>query len=74
MSNKVREWLKRLGLFEKTTHEDREKIDEEIERRKDTNCDRAIEEGLVREQEFREIVALILGRKKKKKEVVPMVI
>ena len=75
MSQKVREWLMLLQLFDQTTHEDRVEIDLEIERRTGINCDDAITGQLISEQEFREIVATILNRKKKKKkEVVPSVI
>ena len=73
MSQKVRERLRALRLFEQTTHEDRVDIDREIERRKNMNCDKAMELGLVNDEEFREIVDLILKRKKKKKEEVLMV-
>lgn len=76
MSDKVREWLINLDLFGQTTHGDRVEIDREIERRTGVYyCDDAIERQLISEQEFREIVAIILNRKKKKrKEVVPVVI
>ena len=75
MSQKVREWLMLLQLFDQTTHEDRVEIDREIERRIGVYCDDAITRRLINEREFREIVARILNRKKrKKKEVVPSVI
>ena len=75
MSRKVREWLVRLDLYVQTTHEDRVEIDKEIERRTGVYCDDALERGLISEQEFRDIVSKILNRKKKKKEeVVPMVV
>ena len=74
-SRKVREWLRLLGLFDQTTHEDRVEIDREIERRTGIYCDDAISRHLISEQKFREIVATILNRKKsKKKEVVPSVV
>ena len=72
MSRKVREWLMLLELFDQTTHEDRVEIDREIKRRTGIYCDDAISRHLISEQEFREIVATILNRKKKRrKEVVP---
>jgi len=75
MSQKVREWLMLLQLFDQTTHEDRLEIDWEIERRTGIYCDDAITRQLISEQEFREIVATILNRKKRrKKEVVPSVV
>ena len=72
MSTEVREWLKLLKLFDQTTHEDRVTIDREIERRKGVSCDRAIQRKLVTEKEFREIVDIVL--KKKRKEAIEMVI
>jgi len=60
-----------LQLFDQTTLEDRLEIDREIERRTGINCDDAISRRLISEQEFQEIVAIILNRKKRKrKEVV----
>ena len=56
----------RLGLYFQTSHDDREQIDREIERRYRMNCDDAIRRGLVEKDEFREIVDMILKRKKKK--------
>jgi hypothetical protein len=70
MSQKVREWLMLLQLFDQTTHEDRLEIDKEIERRTEVYCDDAIARRLISEQEFREIVARILNRKKRKGKVV----
>ena len=76
MSNKVRERLRLLALYEQTTHQDRLDIDREIERRKGMNCDEAMELGLVNDEQFREIVELILRRKRKKKKqiVVPCIV
>ncbi len=68
MSVKVRLWLKALGLYELTTHEDRLEIDEEIKRRTGVYCDDAVEKRLVSEEEFKEIVDAILRRKKKRKQ------
>jgi len=68
MSQKVREWLMLLQLFEQTTHEDRVEIDREIERRTGVYCDDAISRRLVSEQEFREIVVTILNRKKRRRK------
>jgi len=59
-----------LQLFDQTTHEDRVEIDLEIERRIGVYCDDAITRHLISEQEFREIVATILNRKKRRKEAV----
>ncbi len=74
MSRKVREWLRELELYERTTHQDRVDIDMEIERRTGKYCDHAIEEKRITEKEFREIVELILKRKKKKKQEAVMVV
>jgi len=68
MSIKVRLWLKALGLYELTTHEDRLEIDREIKRRTGVYCDDAVEKRLVSEKEFKEIVDAILRRKKKRKQ------
>ena len=70
MSQKVREWLKLLQLFDETTHEERLEIDVEIERRTGISCDDALSRRLIGEKEFREIVAIILNRKKRKGKVV----
>jgi len=70
MSQKVREWLMLLQLFDQTTHEDRLEIDWEIERRTGIYCDDAIKRGLISEQEFREIVATILTHKKRRRKEV----
>ena len=68
MSIKIRLWLKALGLYGLTTHEDRLEIDEEIRRRTGVYCDDAVERGLVSEKEFKEIVNAILRLKKKRKQ------
>jgi hypothetical protein len=68
LSQKVRERLMLLQLFDQTTHEDRLEIDWEIERRTGINCDDAISRRLISEQEFQEIVATILNRKKRKRK------
>lgn len=73
MSRMVRLWLKLFALYERTVHADRLEIDKEIEKRKGVNCDEAIEHGLVTEEEFREIVMMILKRKKKK-EIMPVMV
>jgi len=57
-----------LQLFDQTTHEDRVEIDLEIERRIGVYCDDAITRHLISEQEFREIVATILNRKKRRRK------
>lgn len=72
MSYKIREWLKMLKLYEKTTHMDRLEIDREIERRTGLNCDKAVEQRKIDEKTFREIAELIL-KKKRKQEVVMVV-
>ena len=70
MSIRVREWLRLMGLFGLTSHEDRVEIDREIERRTGVYCDDAIDKGLISKREFEELVQLILKRKKKRiKEV-----
>jgi len=68
LSQKVRERLMLLQLFDQTTHEDRLEIDREIERRTGINCDDAISRRLISEQEFQEIIATILNRKKSKRK------
>jgi len=74
MSIKVRLWLKALGLYGLTTHEDRLEIDSEIERRTGVYCDDAVERGLLSEDEFREIVDAILRRKKRKQKELEIVV
>ena len=64
----MREWLRRLALYERTTHVDRVEIDKEIERRTGVNCDEALARGLISEEEFRKIVLEILKRRKKRKK------
>ncbi|MEM2636749.1 MAG: hypothetical protein QXL15_00195 [Candidatus Korarchaeota archaeon] len=66
MSIKVRELLKALNLLDLTTHEDRVEIDHEIERQTGMPCDEAIENGIITEEEFREIVMKILKQKKRR--------
>jgi len=61
MSIKVREWLRRLGID--TTHEEREEIDREIERRTGQYCDKAVE--LLSEAEFLAIVESVRRRRRK---------
>jgi len=68
MSCKIREWLKRLGYFGQTTHEDRLEIDREIERRTGVDCDKAVEQGRVDERTFKEIVLMVLRKKRKPEE------
>jgi len=68
MSIKVREWLRRLGI--ETTHEEREEIDREIERRTGRYCDSGIE--LLSEAEFLSVVESI-RRKRKRASVEPLV-
>ena len=43
MSIRVREWLRLMGLFGLTSHQDRVEIDREIERRTGVYCDEAID-------------------------------
>lgn len=69
MSRLVREWLLALGLYHLTTHEDRKEIDRIIEERYGMYCDDAIAQGLVSEEEFREIVEAVLRRRRKRKKV-----
>ncbi len=61
MSIKVREWLRRLGI--ETTHEERQDIDREIERRTGRYCDSGVE--LLSEAEFLAIVESIRRKRKK---------
>ena len=61
MSIKVREWLRRLGI--ETTHEERQDIDREIERRTGRYCDSGVE--LLSEAEFLAIVKSIRRKRKK---------
>ena len=68
MSIKVKEWLRRLGID--TTHEEREEIDREIERRTGKYCDKGVE--LLTEAEFLAIVDLA-KRKRRKQVPEPMI-
>ena len=68
MSIKVREWLRRLGID--TTHEEREEIDREIERKTGQYCDKGVE--LLSEAEFLAIVNWV-RRRRKKQTVEPLV-
>lgn len=68
------EWLRLMGLFRLTTHEDRVEIDREIERRTEVYCDDAIDGGLISKQEFDEMVDSILRHKKKRIKERPMVV
>jgi len=61
MSIKVREWLRRLGI--ETTHEEREEIDREIERKTGRYCDTGVE--LLSEAEFLTIVESIRRKRKR---------
>jgi len=67
-------WLQALRLLDRTTHEDRVEIDREIERRTGVNCDTAILQKLISEEEFRAIVEAILKKKKRKKKLEAIVI
>jgi hypothetical protein len=69
MSIKVREWLRRLGI--ETTHEEREEIDREIERKTGRYCDVGI--AVLSESEFRSIVESV-KRKRRKVAVEPLVV
>jgi len=62
VSIKVREWLRRLGID--TTHEEREEIDREIERKTGQYCDKGVE--LLSEAEFLAIVDSVRRRRKKR--------
>ena len=66
--SKVREWLRRLGI--ETTHEEREEIDREIERRTGRYCDNGI--ALLSEAEFLTIVDSV-RRRRGKATVEPLV-
>ena len=65
MSAKVREWLRLLRLFDRTTHTDRLDIDKEIERITGVNCDKALNNNMITKDDFIEIVKEILSRKRK---------
>ena len=69
MSIKVREWLRRLGI--EATHEEREEIDREIERKTGRYCDVGI--AVLSESEFRSIVESV-KRKRRKVAVEPLVV
>jgi hypothetical protein len=69
LSIKVREWLRRLGI--ETTHEEREEIDREIERKTGRYCDVGI--AVLSESEFRSIVEAV-KRKRRKVAVEPLVV
>ncbi|MCJ7456692.1 hypothetical protein MUP07_08125 [Candidatus Bathyarchaeota archaeon] len=69
MSIKVREWLRRLGI--ETTHEEREELDREIERKTGRYCDVGI--AVLSESEFRSIVESV-KRKRRKVAVEPLVV
>jgi len=63
MSIKIKEWLRRLGID--TTHEERQEIDREIERKTGQYCDKGVE--LLSEAEFLTIVNFV--RRKHRKQV-----
>ncbi|MGB9023747.1 MAG: hypothetical protein WCC94_09990 [Candidatus Bathyarchaeia archaeon] len=69
MSIKVRQWLRRLGI--ETTHEEREELDREIERKTGRYCDVGI--AALSESEFRSIVESV-KRKRRKVAVEPLVV
>ena len=69
VSIKVKEWLRRLGID--TTHEEREDIDREIERRTGQYCDKGVE--LLGEAEFMAIVNSVRRRRKKQQTTEPLV-
>ena len=68
MSIEVKEWLRRLEID--TTHEEREAIDREIERRTGQYCDKGVE--LLGEAEFLAIVD-IARRRRRKQTTEPLV-
>ena len=61
MSIKVKEWLRRVGID--ASHEEREEIDREIERKTGQYCDKGVE--LLSEAEFLAIVDSVRRRRKK---------
>jgi len=69
LSIKVKEWLRRLGI--ETTHEEREEIDREIERKTGRYCDIGI--AVLSEPEFRAIVESV-KRKRRKAVAEPLVV
>jgi hypothetical protein len=68
MSIKIKEWLRRLGID--TTHEEREEIDREIERKTGQYCDKGAE--LLSEAEFLAIVNFV-RRKQRKQFTEPLI-
>ena len=64
MSILVRELLRSLGLLSLTTHEDRIRIDEEIDRITGKYCDEGVKELM--EDEFIAIVKKLLRGEKKR--------
>ncbi|KXA94124.1 hypothetical protein AKJ37_07965 [candidate division MSBL1 archaeon SCGC-AAA259I09] len=62
MSIVVKNMLRKFNLLDQTTHEDREEIDREIERRTGKYCDEGAKE--LSESEFKRLVRKILARKK----------
>ena len=68
MSIKIKEWLRRLGID--TTHEEREEIDREIERKTGQYCDKGVE--LLSEAEFLAIVNFV-KRKHRKQVTEPLI-
>lgn len=72
-----------LKMLKQTTHEDRVKIDKEIERRTGVYCDYALDRNMLSKRQFKEIVEAVIRkrkgepkkapkkkRKKKKREVI----
>lgn len=66
----MREWLRALGLYGQTTHEDRREIDKEVENITGVDCDYAIENRMIDQEEFRRIVMLVIRRRKQVSEKV----
>ena len=60
MSFKIKDWLRRLGI--ETSHEERQEIDREVERRTGKACDTGIDD--LSEEQFRDIVASIKRKTK----------
>ncbi|KXB04273.1 hypothetical protein AKJ49_02285 [candidate division MSBL1 archaeon SCGC-AAA382A03] len=64
MSIVVKNMLRKFNLYDLTTHEDREEIDREIEKKTGKNCDAGAKE--LSEEEFKKIVRKILNREEER--------
>ncbi len=60
----MKNMLREFNLYELTTHEDREEIDREIEKRTGKDCD--AEAKVLSEEEFKRIVRKVLDREEER--------